>query len=197
MSQKGFCLVWELRPCLGRNTNWFSLLTILFPQRVHDLEDLKDQTVLSQVVADLEYEGDLLQWLLKLIDRVEIIEKYLLRFLLGLHQSTVWEINLTTPQSGVRDGDQTTQLRAGRSDEKSLDVLNKDFLSLGKIWIPKDDKVRYNSLQWQGFNNKTVQARAYLQTVQCFPHQHTTTTHAVMFIKGKCQNRNKKKCYNI
>ena len=157
MSQKGLCLVWELRPCLGRNTNWFSLLTILFPQRVHDLEDLKDQAVLSQVVADLEYEGDLLQWLLKLIDRVEIIEKYLLRFLLGLHQSTVWEINLTTPQSGVRDGDQTTQLWAGRSDEKSLDVLNKDFLSLGKIWIPKDDKVRYNSLQWQGFNNKTVQ----------------------------------------
>ena len=57
-------------------------LTILFPQHVHNFEDLKDQTVLSQVVPDLEYEGDILQSFFKLIDGVKITEKYFLRFLL-------------------------------------------------------------------------------------------------------------------
>ena len=56
-------------------------LTILFPQHVHNFEDLKDQTVLSEVVTDLKYERDVLQLLFKLIDGVGIIEKYFLRFL--------------------------------------------------------------------------------------------------------------------
>ena len=35
-------------------------LTVPLPKHVHDLDDLKNKTVLSQVVTDFEYERDIL-----------------------------------------------------------------------------------------------------------------------------------------
>ena len=72
----------------------------------------------------------------KWVNGVKVIEKYLLGFLLGLHESAFGEKDLIAPEGGIRNRDQTRVCRGGRY-EKSLDVLYKNLLPLGKIRIPK------------------------------------------------------------